>query len=194
MPTLWETLERQGTPLTRVDTILAAYSVKELKAGVREHFTMQKDGTMKCGLCGATCPHPRGAQAHMAVNHMKELRAAASAKTASRSGEDISRDEFAYKGGPKADDLKLPTDTAGRTRNAMARFNQTKGIPSDKKKTVAKRIAHAAKKFGIKMDEFKKKVSAFGVTTKKVGHHIGNPTMKHGHGVKHKIPNGPMGR
>ena len=54
--------------------------------------------------------------------------------------------------------------------------------------------AQAAKKFGIKMDEFKKKVQAFGVATKKVGHHIGNPTMKHGHGVKHKIPNGPMGR
>lgn len=178
MPTLWENLERQGMPLTRVDTLLAAYDGGELDAGVREHFKKQKDGSMKCGLCGKSCAQPRAAMAHMADVHMKELKAAETAKSASRSGKDIPRGKFAYKGGPKAEDLKLPTDTAGRTRNAMARFNQTKGIPSDQKKTVAHRIAHAAKKFGIKMDEFKKKVSAFAM--KKGGHRMPNPTMKRG--------------
>lgn len=76
MPDIWQFLERTGTPLTRVDTILAAYSADQLDAGVREHFKKLKDGSMKCGLCGASCPHPKGAQAHMAENHMKELKAA----------------------------------------------------------------------------------------------------------------------
>lgn len=71
-------------------------------------------------------------------------------------GEDLEAGAFAYVGDPeKTDTWKLPikfsTDerTKSHIRNAIARFGQTKGIPADKKAGVWRKIAAAAKKYGI---------------------------------------------
>ncbi len=54
-------------------------------------------------------------------------------------------------------DSKLPIFDASHVRNAMSRFNQT-DFSNDKEKATAKRkIIAAAKKFGINVDEFKKR-------------------------------------
>jgi len=51
---------------------------------------------------------------------------------------------------------KLPIFDEEHCRNAMARFNQIEGVSSEEKAIAAKRIIKAAKKFGIKVDEFEK--------------------------------------
>jgi len=48
-------------------------------------------------------------------------------------------------------DSKLPIFDASHARNAMARFNQTEGMSAEEKATAKKKIASAAKKFGIEM-------------------------------------------
>ena len=49
----------------------------------------------------------------------------------------------------------LPIFDKSHVRNAMARFNQT-DFKRGEKKTAYNKIFRAAKKFGIKIDEFKK--------------------------------------
>lgn len=52
---------------------------------------------------------------------------------------------------------KLPIFDIAHTRNAMARFNQTKGWKdSDEKQATKNKIVRAAKKFGIDVDKFTK--------------------------------------
>lgn len=73
-------------------------------------------------------------------------------------GKKLKAGDFAYVG-DKGDisTWKLPIDEPGRIRAAMARFNQTDGIPASEKKAVAKKIAAAAKKAGIDASEFEEK-------------------------------------
>lgn len=52
---------------------------------------------------------------------------------------------------------KLPLIDAAHVRNAMARFNQTQGMTPEERRIAIKRIIAAAKRFGIKADEFIKK-------------------------------------
>lgn len=82
------------------------------------------------------------------------------AKTKRVAGEDLTSDCFAYVG--DKDDtstwklpIKFSTDakTKSHVRNALARFNQTKGIPADEKAKVKAKIVAAAKKHGIEVSD-----------------------------------------
>ncbi|MBD3260357.1 MAG: hypothetical protein GF334_01545 [Candidatus Altiarchaeales archaeon] len=55
---------------------------------------------------------------------------------------------------------KFPLDTCNRVRNAMARFNQAKGLTSSEKATLRRKIMARAKSCGIKVDEFAKATTA----------------------------------
>lgn len=76
-------------------------------------------------------------------------------KTKSVDGEDLPASDFAYVGDP--DDTstwKLPVHDEAHAKNALARFNQTEGIPADDKSKVARRLVAAAKKHGIDAKDF----------------------------------------
>jgi HK97 family phage prohead protease len=61
---------------------------------------------------------------------------------------------FAFVGDPdKTETWKLPVHDEEHARNALARFNQTQGIPAAKKAGVYRKIVAAAKKFGIEVSE-----------------------------------------
>lgn len=51
---------------------------------------------------------------------------------------------------------KFPLDTCGRVRNAMARFNQAKGLTSSEKATLRRKILARAKSCGIEVRNFAK--------------------------------------
>lgn len=48
---------------------------------------------------------------------------------------------------------KLPIHDAAHVRNALARFSQTQGIPSDKKQAVLRKIIAKAKELGVEVSE-----------------------------------------
>jgi hypothetical protein len=48
---------------------------------------------------------------------------------------------------------KEPLENASHVRNAIARFNQVKGVSEAEKAAAWKRIKAAAKKFGVEMGE-----------------------------------------
>jgi hypothetical protein len=100
---------------------------------------------------------------------MKQLRGgllAKEAKTKRKGGKDLTSDCFAYvgdKGDPSTWKLPIKSpdgDTAwekSHIKNALARFDQTQGIPADEKAKVKGRIDAAAKKHDIEVsDEVKK--------------------------------------
>lgn len=81
-------------------------------------------------------------------------------KTKRVAGEDLPHDCFAYVGDPeKTETWKLPIKfsseekTKRHIRNALARFDQTKGIPDDKKEEVKAKIHAAAKEHDIDVAE-----------------------------------------
>jgi len=57
-------------------------------------------------------------------------------------------DKFAF---PKA--RKEPLENASHVRNAIARFNQVKGVSDDERDAAWKRIKAAAKKHGVEVKE-----------------------------------------
>lgn len=61
---------------------------------------------------------------------------------------------------------KLPIFDEAHVRNAMARFNQTMGMTPEEKSSAKGKIASAAKKFGIKVDEFEKLSEELNLTDK----------------------------
>jgi cell division protein FtsX len=61
---------------------------------------------------------------------------------------EISRKDFAF---PK--ERKEPLENAAHVRNAIARFNQVKGVSESEKDAAWKRIVAAAKKFGVEVSE-----------------------------------------
>ncbi len=83
------------------------------------------------------------------------------AKTKRVAGADLPHTSFAWVGDvDKPETWKLPIEfpgdekkTKSHIRNALARFNQTKGIPADKKEEVKAKIVAAAKKHGIETGE-----------------------------------------
>jgi hypothetical protein len=86
--------------------------------------------------------------------------AKADAKTKRVAGEDLTHEAFAYVGDTdKTDTWKLPikfsteAKTKRHIRNVLARFEQTKGIPADKKEEVKAKIVAAAKEHGIDVKE-----------------------------------------
>jgi hypothetical protein len=65
-------------------------------------------------------------------------------------GEHVNRSNFAYVGDTNDPSTwKLPIHDATHARNALARVNQTKGIPETAKAGVLLKIKHAAKKHGV---------------------------------------------
>src|SRR5579885_156864 len=71
------------------------------------------------------------------------------AKTKRVGDKDLTSEHFAYVGDPeKTDTWKLPIHDANHVRNALARFDQTEGIPQSEKAAVYARIVEAAHKHG----------------------------------------------
>ena len=62
--------------------------------------------------------------------------------------DDIDSDKFAF---PK--ERKEPIHDAEHVRNAIARFNQVKGVSDDERDAAWRRIKAAAKKHGVEVDE-----------------------------------------
>jgi hypothetical protein len=60
----------------------------------------------------------------------------------------IDSDKFAF---PK--ERKEPIHDADHVRNAIARFNQVKGVSDDERDAAWKRIKAAAKKHGVELNE-----------------------------------------
>ncbi len=89
-------------------------------------------------------------------------------KTKRVAGEDLPSSAFAYVGDASDPSTwKLPLHFSSEekskrhVRNALARFNQTKGIPEDEKEKVHAKIVAAAKKYGIDAADEEKKAHAF---------------------------------
>jgi hypothetical protein len=75
-------------------------------------------------------------------------------KTKEVAGQHLHTKDFAWVGDANDPETwKLPLMDESHCRNALARFNQTEGIPEDKKAVVLAKIHAAAKKHGIKVDE-----------------------------------------
>lgn len=71
-------------------------------------------------------------------------------KTKSHGGDDVPMDQHAYVGDKNdTSTWHLPVDTPGRARAALARINQTQGIPANKKAGVLHKVQRAAKKHGV---------------------------------------------
>ena len=76
------------------------------------------------------------------------------AKTKRVAGKDLSASQFAFVGDKNdTSTWKLPIHDASHVRNALARFNQVKGLSEGQKKSAYRKILAAAKKFGIKVSE-----------------------------------------
>lgn len=92
---------------------------------------------------------PEGIPADV-TEHVAEFRG----KTKKVGGQELGPGSFAYVGDESdTSTWKLPIHDANHVRNALARFNQTKGIPEGEKSKVLSKIKAAAKKFGIKVSE-----------------------------------------
>jgi len=62
--------------------------------------------------------------------------------------DELSDSKYAF---PK--ERKEPIENASHVRNAIARFNQVKGVNDDERDAAWKRILAAAKKFGVDVKE-----------------------------------------
>jgi hypothetical protein len=62
--------------------------------------------------------------------------------------DDLADSRFAF---PK--ERKEPIEDAAHVRNAIARFNQVKGVSDDERDAAWKRILAAARKFGVEVEE-----------------------------------------
>ncbi len=89
-------------------------------------------------------------------------------KTKRVAGEDLTSSAFAYVGDKNDPSTwKLPIHFSSEekskrhVRNALARFNQTKGIPEDEKESVHAKIVAAAHKYGIDVEGEKAKAESF---------------------------------
>lgn len=94
------------------------------------------------------------------LRKFREVEMAKEAKTKRVDGEDLEDSAFAYVGDPeKPDTWKLPIKfsdeekTKSHIRNALARFDQTEGIPDGEKARVKAKIVAAAKDHGIEVGD-----------------------------------------
>jgi len=74
------------------------------------------------------------------------------AKLDTKEREKIQATEYAF---PK--ERKEPLENAAHVRNAIARFDQVKGVSESEKDEAWARIKKAAKKFDVEMDETSRK-------------------------------------
>jgi len=97
---------------------------------------------------------PTEDDAYRAAVLQAETRASGKVRTKRVGGKNLPKSAFAYVGdAERTETWKLPIHDAAHVRNALARFNQTKGIPAAAKTGVYSKIKRAAKKFGIKVSD-----------------------------------------
>lgn len=70
------------------------------------------------------------------------------AKLSTDDRDDLKKDSFAF-----PEERKEPLENANHVRNAIARFNQVKGVSDDERDAAWKRIKAAAKKHGVEVTE-----------------------------------------
>ena len=70
------------------------------------------------------------------------------AKISTKKQNDLPAEKFAF---PK--ERKEPLTDASHVRNASARFNQVEGVSAQEKAQAKKKIASAAKKYGVKLNK-----------------------------------------
>jgi hypothetical protein len=105
------------------------------------------------------------------ANRIAEKRAAGGDKVRTKTvgGKALTADKFAFVGDKdKTETWKLPIHDAARVRNALARFNQTEGIPADKKSGVYRKIVAAAHKFGIEVSDEKSVLASLPLSTEEI--------------------------
>lgn len=76
-------------------------------------------------------------------------------KTTTKSGKlsKAAKDELPDKTFAFAEKRKEPLENATHVRNALARFNQVKGVSDEERKEAFEKIKKAAKKFGVEVKE-----------------------------------------
>lgn len=90
----------------------------------------------------------------------KSLTVEKDAKTKRKGGKDLPASAFAYVGDANDPSTwKLPIHDAAHCRNALARFNQTKGIPADEKAKVKAKILAACKQHGVTVADEAEKIN-----------------------------------
>ncbi len=75
-------------------------------------------------------------------------------------GTQVHRGDFGYAPGDEPSTWKFPLHDASHVRDAMARFNQSKGIPADAKAALKLKIIERAHKYGIDTSNFEKEYSS----------------------------------
>lgn len=70
------------------------------------------------------------------------------AKLSTEDRDDLKNGSFAF-----PEERKEPLENANHVRNAIARFNQVKGVSDDERDAAWKRIKAAAKKHGVEVTE-----------------------------------------
>ncbi len=75
-------------------------------------------------------------------------------------GEKVRKSDFGYAPGDEPSEWKFPLQDAGHVRDAMARFNQSKGIPAAAKAELKRKIIARAHKFGIDTSNFEKEYAS----------------------------------
>ena len=70
------------------------------------------------------------------------------AELSEKQRDSLDEDQFAF---PK--ERKEPLNNASHVRNAIARFNQVKGVSDSERDSAWKRIKAAARKFGVEVSE-----------------------------------------
>jgi phage I-like protein len=71
-------------------------------------------------------------------------------------GTQVHKGDFGYAPGDEPSKWKFPLHDASHVRDAMARFNQSKGIPADAKAALKRKIIERAHKYGIDTSNFEK--------------------------------------
>jgi phage I-like protein len=74
-------------------------------------------------------------------------------------GTRVHKSDFGYAPGDEPSKWKFPLHDASHVRDAMARFNQSKGIPADAKAALKRKIIERAHKYGIDTTNFEKEYS-----------------------------------
>lgn len=131
----------------------------------RSFQLQKKDGSIELVKFENSAPMPRisEADAELIAAHLRksleQKPLAKEEKTKRVGGKDLHASDFAHVGDSQdTSTWKLPVHDAAHARNALARFNQTEGIPEDEKAEVKAKIRAAAKKHGVQVADEAEKV------------------------------------
>jgi hypothetical protein len=158
--------EAVGMDLARVEALIAKVRKREAvycaKCGKELSDTSLATAQAEC--CKTDLRDPASVALEKPLPETAALKAwealTKAGKTKRKGGKDLHASDFAYVGDP--DDIatwKYPIHDAAHVRNALARWGQHKGIPSEQESKVLARIRAAAKKFGIEVSAEAKKIA-----------------------------------